>query len=163
MPKAECRCTKTTKIPHRLTPIPRDFTDEDGFCEWEQVQAPTHSSSTPPVEPSGEHDMVSTTKDNIPQRQHGLSVSPPPPSPSRHVDLQIISHEEEEEVNLSVASWSMINGDGANPWILKKAISIGKVFTNGALKLAARVNVIWDSGGDLVSRGCSSFVAVICG
>ncbi|KAL1178896.1 hypothetical protein V6Z11_A03G125300 [Gossypium hirsutum] len=90
----------------------------DGLSEWELIQAPAHS--TPLITPLAEQHMVATatTKDNSPQHQHHLSVFPP----SCRDGL-----EEEEEVNSSVTSWSMIKGDGANSWSLKNTSAIGNI------------------------------------
>ncbi|KAK5839384.1 uncharacterized protein LOC108482651 [Gossypium arboreum] len=127
----------------------------DGLSEWELIQAPAHS--TPLITPLAEQHMVATatTKDNSPQHQHHLSVFPP----SRRDGL-----EEEEEVNSSVTSWSMIKGDGANSWSLKNTSAIGKILTNGALKLAARVGYyvgfgwgVW-SGNIVVAAMLLSFL-----
>ncbi|KAB2090276.1 hypothetical protein ES319_A03G113600v1 [Gossypium barbadense] len=127
----------------------------DGLSEWELIQAPAHS--TPLITPLAEQHMVATatTKDNSPQHQHHLSVFPP----SCRDGL-----EEEEEVNSSVTSWSMIKGDGANSWSLKNTSAIGKILTNGALKLAARVGYyvgfgwgVW-SGNIVVAAMLLSFL-----
>ncbi|KAH1097749.1 hypothetical protein J1N35_014670 [Gossypium stocksii] len=136
----------------------------DGLSEWELIQAPAHS--TPLITPLAEQHMVATatTQDNSPQHQHHLSVFPP----SRHDGLEEEEEEEEEEegeeVNSSVTSWSMIKGDGANSWPLTNTSAIGKILTNGALKLAARVGYyvgfgwgVW-SGNIVVAAMLLSFL-----
>ncbi|MBA0711314.1 hypothetical protein Golax_010510 [Gossypium laxum] len=133
----------------------------DGLSEWELIQAPAYS--TPLITPLAEQHMVATatTKDNSPQHQHHLSVLPP----SRHDGLEEEEEEEEEEeVNSSVTSWSMIKGDGENSWPLKNTSAIGKILTNGALKLAARVGYyvgfgwgVW-SGNIVVATMLLSFL-----
>lgn len=129
----------------------------DGFSEWELIQAPANS---PLMSPLVEQHMVATatTKDNRPQHHHHLSVFPP----SRHDALE--EEEEEEEVNSSVTSWSMIKGDGGNSWPLKNTSTIGKILTNGALKLATRVGCyvgfgrgVW-SGNIVVAAMLLSFL-----
>ena len=134
-----------------------DAEASDGFSEWEQIQAPTHSTSS--LTPSEEQDMV-VTKDNNPQHQHDLSVFPP----SRHERLEITSDEEEVhifdelEVNSSVASWSSSTGDEANPGTLKKANEIGKILINGIVKIGARVRYYMAFGWGVWSVGAVSGV-----
>ncbi|XWS69673.1 hypothetical protein CRYUN_Cryun04dG0199100 [Craigia yunnanensis] len=135
-----------------------DAEASDGFSEWEQIQAPTLPTISLTL--SEEQNMV-VTKDNNPQHQHDLSVFPP----SRHEGLEITSDEEEEvhirdelEVNSSVASWSMSTGDEANSWPLKKANEIGKILTNGIVKVAARVRYCMAFGWGVWSVGTVSGV-----
>ncbi|KAG8498837.1 hypothetical protein CXB51_005242 [Gossypium anomalum] len=124
----------------------------DGLSEWELIQAPAHS--TPLITPLAEQRMVATatTKDNSPQHQHHLR--------RRRRSGEFFS-------DLLVDD----QRDGANSWPLKNTSAMGKILTNGALKLAARVGYyvgfgwgVW-SGNIVVAAMLLSFLyaKVRCG